>query len=115
MSAGLIVPGRALSAGGCEERAAGEMIDTAHRYDQYAAVHASTPHRWAICAGHAAGLRRAVGILLRIECHEVDQLYAARFGALVREVQGRPAGNATGRGGADPTPSTQLDLLEASP
>jgi len=114
VSAPVIVPGRPLSTGGYNERYAGALIERSHVEDLLAAAAADRPVVWAVHAGRAAGLREGISVVLRIEPHEVDQVYAHRFGALVREVQGRPAGNATGRGGADPSPTTQLDLLEVS-
>lgn len=97
VSAPVILPGRTLSTAGCSERMAGLMIERAHAEDLLAAASADRPSVWAVHAGRAAGLREAIAIVFRLEAHEVDQIYAERFGALVREVQGRPAGNAHGR------------------
>jgi hypothetical protein len=107
----VIVPGRPLSTGGCEERAAGRIIDSAYGFDVMAAAARTDPAAFERLASVATGLRIAVGVIFGIEQHEVDALYALRFGALVREVQGRPTGNATGRP-PDPIPDTAPLPLE---
>ncbi len=104
MTAGLLIPGRTLSTAGELERIAGHLIDHAHAMDQVAADHRGDIVYFARVAGIAHGLRTAVALTLCVEPHQVDALYAARFGHLVREVQGRPAGNAAGRAGADACP-----------
>lgn len=111
MTVAVMVPGRTLSTGGCEERAAGVMLERAHALDVLAASASDRPSVHAAHAGHAQGLRDAIAITLRIESHDVDAIYAVRFGALVREVQGRPVGNATGRAGVEVPDPHQAALL----